>query len=49
MLYSEASYFEGFHFSHIALWEDMQRLARKHSAARAHWYRERRTSGSLQK
>lgn len=42
MLYCEASYFNGYHFAHIAMWEDHMRLARKHSAARAHWYRNRR-------
>jgi hypothetical protein len=44
MLYSEASYFEGFHFAHIAMWEDHMRLARKRSAARAHWVRNRRAN-----
>jgi hypothetical protein len=28
MIYSEASYFEGYHFAHIAAYEDAQRLHR---------------------
>lgn len=28
MLYSEASYFDGYHFAHIARWLDHQRLLR---------------------
>lgn len=28
VLYSEASYFDGYHFAHIAAWEDAQRIAR---------------------
>jgi len=42
VLYSEASYFDGYHFSHIALWEDYNRLARLRSRARAHWYHNRK-------
>lgn len=26
MSYSEASYFDGYHFQHIAAWEEMRRL-----------------------
>lgn len=28
MLYDEASYFDGYHFAHIAAWLDWQRLER---------------------
>jgi hypothetical protein len=28
MAYAEASYFDGYHFQHIAAWQDHQRLAR---------------------
>lgn len=28
VLYSEASYFDGYHFQHIAAWEDHNRLER---------------------
>jgi hypothetical protein len=35
MLYSEASYFEGAHFAHIAAWQDHQRLVRLARLARA--------------
>lgn len=38
VLYSEASYFDGYHFAHIAAWEDAQRR----SAARKHFTRNRR-------
>lgn len=31
--YSEASYFEGYHFQHIAAYEEQQRLARIHKSA----------------
>lgn len=28
MLYAEASYFDGYHFHHIAAWQEHQRLER---------------------
>lgn len=28
MMYAEASYFDGYHFQHIAAWEDYKRLQR---------------------
>lgn len=34
MIYQEASYFDGFHFSHIAAWEEHLRLERKKRDAR---------------
>jgi hypothetical protein len=39
VLYSEASYFDGYHFAHIAAWEDEQRISR----ARKNFLRERRS------
>lgn len=35
MIYSEASYFEGYHFAHIAEWQDFQRLERIRAKCRA--------------
>lgn len=37
MLYSEASYFDGYHFAHIAAWEEAKRISR----ARKHFTRQR--------
>lgn len=34
MLYSEASYFDGYHFAHIASWLDHKRLERLAQQAR---------------
>lgn len=28
MDYAEASYFDGYHFQHIALWKEMERVTR---------------------
>lgn len=28
MMYAEASYFDGYHFQHIAAWEEQKRLKR---------------------
>lgn len=38
MLYSEAAYFEGYHFAHVAAWEEnnrLKRIKRKMAEARA--------------
>lgn len=35
MIYSEASYFDGYAFAHIAAWEDHRRIQRKRAEARA--------------
>ena len=35
VLYDEASYFDGYHFQHIADWLEMKRLRRIESRARA--------------
>lgn len=32
MIYSEASYFDGYHFAHIAAYEDDQRIKRINAA-----------------
>ena len=34
MIYAEASYFDGYHFAHIAAWDEERRLARKRTEAR---------------
>jgi hypothetical protein len=47
MLYSEASYFQGYAYAHIAAWEDHQRLHRLHCAARSHFVRNRRPARSF--
>ncbi len=33
VLYAEASYFDGYHFQHIAAYEEAKRLARKRAEA----------------
>lgn len=33
-MYAELSYFDGYHFQHIAAWEEQRRLARLHDLAR---------------
>lgn len=33
VLYSEASYFDGYHFQHIAAWQDHLRLRRLQAVA----------------
>ena len=34
VLYSEAAYFDGYHFRHIAAWEDHRRVQRLRNEAR---------------
>lgn len=34
MIYAEASYFEGYHFAHIAAWIDHKRVRRLREAGR---------------
>lgn len=45
MIYAEASYFDGYHFQHIAAWQDHKRLERIRADARKCIEMERR-SGS---
>lgn len=45
MLYAEASYFDGYHFHHIAAWEDAQRVKRRWGAAHSNALRNRRSGG----
>lgn len=44
MIYAEASYFDGYHFAHIAAYEEVKRIARKQADARRA-YGERRRNG----
>lgn len=45
MIYSEASYFDGYHFQHIAAWEDERKHRRiERAMARARTTRPARTS-----
>lgn len=34
-MYSELAYFDGFHFAHIALWEEHKRIAHRNRIAHA--------------
>jgi hypothetical protein len=42
MIYSEATYFDGYHFAHCAAWEEKRRLDRRQADARKAWEGERR-------
>lgn len=45
MDYAEASYFDGYHFSHVAAYCEHKRLARINAANRRHVEAERRRNG----
>jgi hypothetical protein len=38
-MYAELSFFEGYHFQHIADWQEQRRLAHLHRQARLAMYR----------